>query len=604
MGSSGTIYLSVASFLYILVILIVYLFKERVNTSETRLFTRLLIVSFVSLVAELYITIIPINMEIPLFVFSLKFYLILCVLWLSYFMEYVFIITRNHEDRSLINYKQKYKKVYTIFWIIVLLFTFVIFLLPINFYNENGMKYSYGLGVDLVFTLSGIYTIVMLFYVIKNIKKIKNSGYMPIIFLIILMGIVGIIQKTNPSLLLANTCFALITSLMYHTIENPDTKMVDELVKNREIIERNGEEKSLFLFKMTQELKQPIEQISKNIKKYNSSSTSKDETEKIFDNIEMNNNKLKYMITDVLGITSFDNRNIKIMNSSYNLKFLLKEIEKRVKDKIPNNIDFKLDYSVDLPDDLYGDSIKLKQVLMTIINNSIEHTLNGYIHIDVSSITKYDLCRIVITVKDSGSGIELAKVNKILESQKELSEKDYDKLTELDVDLKVAAKIIKLLNGTFYIKSEINNGTEVIITIDQQIVEEKNSNKKIIDNYIYSRTKKRKVLIVNDSDKEIKVIKKIVSGLGYEAYSSIHGLDCIDRIKHNETFDYILIDDEMEIMNGIKLVEEMKKLNVEGKKLVLLNKDKIFIGHHYIKEGFDEFIDKSKIEEELKNKLI
>jgi len=604
MGSSGTIYLSVASFLYILVILIVYLFKERVNTSETRLFTRLLVVSFVSLVAELYITIIPINMEIPLFVFSLKFYLILCILWLSYFMEYVFIITRNHEDRSLINYKQKYKKVYTIFWIIVSLLTFVIFLLPINFYNEKGMKYSYGLGVDLVFALSGIYTIVMLFYVIKNIKKIKNSGYMPIIFLIILMGIVGIVQKTNPSLLLANTCFALITSLMYHTIENPDTKMVDELVKNREIIERTGEEKSLFLFKMTQELKQPIEQISKNIKKYNSSSTSKDETEKIFDNIEMNNNKLKYMITDVLGITSFDNRNIKIMNSSYNLKFLLKEIEKRVKDKIPNNIDFKLDYSVDLPDDLYGDSIKLKQVLMTIINNSIENTLNGFIHVDVSSITKYDLCRIVILVKDSGSGIELAKVNKILESQNELSEKDYDKLTELDVDLKVAAKIIKLLNGTFYIKSEIGNGTEVIITIDQQIVQEKNSNKKIIDNYIYSRTKKRKVLIVNDSDKEIKIIKKIVSGLGYETYTSVHGLDCIDRIKHNEAFDYILIDDEMEIMNGIKLIEEMKKLNVEGKKLVLLNKDKIFIGHHYIKEGFDEFIDKSKLEEEIKNKLI
>jgi len=604
MGSSGTIYLSVASFLYILVILIVYLFKERVNTSETRLFTRLLVVSFVSLVAELYITIIPINMEIPLFVFSLKFYLILCILWLSYFMEYVFIITRNHEDRSLINYKQKYKKVYTIFWIIVSLLTFVIFFLPINFYNENGMKYSYGLGVDLVFALSGIYTIIMLFYVIKNIKKIKNSGYMPIIFLIILMGIVGIVQKTNPSLLLANTCFALITSLMYHTIENPDTKMVDELVKNREIIERTGEEKSLFLFKMTQELKQPIEQISKNIKKYNSSSTSKDETEKIFDNIEMNNNKLKYMITDVLGITSFDNRNIKIMNSSYNLKFLLKEIEKRVKDKIPNNIDFKLDYSVDLPDDLYGDSIKLKQVLMTIINNSIENTLNGFIHVDVSSITKYDLCRIVILVKDSGSGIELAKVNKILESQNELSEKDYDKLTELDVDLKVAAKIIKLLNGTFYIKSEIGNGTEVIITIDQQIVQEKNSNKKIIDNYIYSRTKKRKVLIVNDSDKEIKIIKKIVSRLGYETYTSVHGLDCIDRIKHNEAFDYILIDDEMEIMNGIKLIEEMKKLNVEGKKLVLLNKDKIFIGHHYIKEGFDEFIDKSKLEEEIKNKLI
>ena len=208
---SSTIFLSVASFFYIFIIIVTYFFKERMNTSETRIYTRLLIVSFISLISELYITMIPINMDIPLFVFSLKLYLVLCILWLSYFMEYVFIITRNDIDKSIIDYKKNYKRLYKIYWIIFLIISLIVILLPIKFYNESGMKYSYGPSVNVVFGLTAIYTLIMIFYVIKNLKKIKNKGYFPIIFLIIFMAIVGIVQKINPGLLLANTCFALIS---------------------------------------------------------------------------------------------------------------------------------------------------------------------------------------------------------------------------------------------------------------------------------------------------------------------------------------------------------------------------------------------------------
>lgn len=600
---SSTIFLSAASLCYIFMLIIVYFSKERVNTSETRIFARLLIISIISLVSELYITIIPINMDIPLFVFSLKLYLILCILWLSHFMEYVFIITRNDNERSTINYKQSYKKIYRIFWGIIGLIMLGVSFLPIYFFNENGMKYSYGPSVDVVFALSGIYTLIMAFYVLKNIKKLKNKGYLPILFLVVLMAIVGIVQKINPALLLANTCFALITSLMYHTIENPDIKMVDELIKNRKIIERTSEEKSLFLFKMSQELKQPIQCINEEIDTYKNSKLSKEENDNLINNIYLNNRKINYLINDVLGITNYDNKNIKVIENTYDIGSLLKEIEKRINAVNKNNIDLKFDYSCNVPNEIYGDSIKLKQVLMSVLLNSIENTTTGFIHVELSSITKYDVCRIVISIKDSGCGIELSTINKILSDDKTLTEKEYDKLNSLDVDLSVASKILKMLNGTMYIQSELNKGTEVIITLDQKIKQNTNKqNISTIDNYIKSRQFKKTILIVNDDDKEVKKMKQILENEGYEVNISFHGNDCIERIKNEEKYDLILIDDEMKTMNGLKTINSLKELDNHSKKMILLEKDKIFIGHHYIEEGFDNFIDKNNFLEELEKK--
>ena len=190
---SSTIFLSIASLLYIIMLMIVFFTKDKVKTSENKLFPKLLIVSFMSLISELYITLMPKNMDFAPFVVSMKLFLVLCVLWLSYFMEYVFIITRNNEKRAIIDYKKDYKKVYIPFWIITIIIMTVIMILPINFYDQGNIKYSYGTSVNIVFALSGIYTTIMAMYILKNIKNLKNRGYMPICFLVFLLIITAIV---------------------------------------------------------------------------------------------------------------------------------------------------------------------------------------------------------------------------------------------------------------------------------------------------------------------------------------------------------------------------------------------------------------------------
>ena len=107
---SGTVFMSLASLFFIIIIMISYFSKERNNNSETKIFTKLLIISFCSLLSELYIVILPKNMDFFPFVFALKLLLIFCLLWITYFMEYVFIITRNNEDKVLIEVTSKHIK--------------------------------------------------------------------------------------------------------------------------------------------------------------------------------------------------------------------------------------------------------------------------------------------------------------------------------------------------------------------------------------------------------------------------------------------------------------------------------------------------------------
>ena len=370
-----------------------------------------------------------------------------------------------------------------------------------------------------------------------------------------------------------------------------------ELIENRKIIERSSEEKSAFLFKISQGIREPVHNIDREIEKYKNGSKTKKDTNIIINNIHNNNRKIDYLINDVLGITSFDRSNIKKSESTYNIYSLLEDIKRRGKTYIEGKIDYNFSVVDNIPTELYGDKIKIKQVLMSVIINAIKNTKEGYVHVDVSSFTKYDVCRLVITVEDSGCGMDIVKINNILEQDLEITEKEYLKIQRLDVDLPLSYKIIKSLGGTMYIKSDINKGTELIITLDQYIANHLNNK-----NSEYLLNIKR-VLIVDDKDSEIRKIKTSLEHKGYDVSVSMYGDDCIEKISNKEYYDIILINDEMSIMNGIEIVEKLNELNNKSKKIVLLNEDKLFIADHYLEDGFDDFIDKTNLLEELNNKL-
>lgn len=589
--------LPIIGLLIIITLMILFYSKKHVINAETKIYSKMIILSlFFVLIGLITFVVAKITNDFTLIAVLQKIYMSILVLLNYYSIDYCLMLFRKQEELNAIRWPLIVSTVLSIV---------LVFILPLNviFYDNvlDGDGLSYNVAITYCVICFAFFIVLAIYLLLKkqNIKKI-----LPFIILVILYIIGFILRSTYHELIFEGFFYSYILLIMYFTIENPDVKMVDELINNRKIIERTSEEKSIFLFKMSQELKEPVRNINKEVETYKNSKLNKSQIDRVIDTIDDNNRKIGYLITDVLGIDSNDNKNIKILENTYNIYSLINEIEIRTKKLLNKEIDFRFSCTDNIPKELYGDSIKLKQVLMSVIINAIENTDTGYIHVDIDYLTKYDVCRLVISIKDSGKGIDLLTINEIMEQDIEVSDKEYLKLDELDVDLKIAYKVIKLLNGTMYIKSDIGKGTEVIITLNQYIKEdEKSKDNNLIESYIKSRTNTNKVLVINDNVKELKLIRTKLENIGYEVYTSLYGEEVLERIKYNERFDLILIDDDMKLMSGISLLRKLNNLKNKSKKIVLLEKEKVSIGHHYIEDGFDDYIDKSRLQEEINNKI-
>ena len=517
-----------------------------------------------------------------------------------YFLTLYTVVTGRKLRGVFDEQKLSIKRISLLFALIVAIILF----LPIEILETNGLLLPVGLSVNIIYTVAALCIVTMVISLIMNRKNLRNKKYIPLYLVIVFFSIIVFAQKIFPELLLINTGFSLIAFCMFFTIENPDMKLVEELIENRKIIERAGEEKSVFLFKISQGLREPVNNIDKQVDLYKAGKVKKEDLDMMIQIIDRNNQKINYLINDVLGISSFDGTNIKKLENTYNIYSLLEDVKKRGQAYIKNKLDYNFYVPKNVPKELYGDSIKLKQVLLSVLINAIKNTSDGFVSLEVNSFTKYDTCRIVITVEDSGSGIDIVTINDIMDQDLELTEKDHIKMEKLDVDLPLAYKIIKSLGGAMHIKSGEIKGTEVTITLDQHIVmnEEIMLNSKV-DSYIKTRKNTKKVLIVNDDEEEIRKMKHALERKNYDVVISMFGQDAIDRVRNKEKYDIILIDDEMPLMNGINVVEEINKVKNKSKEIVLLNPDKLFIAKHYLNDGFDDYIDKSQLIEEINRKF-
>ena len=594
---STGIYFLIQAMLYMFLLGIVYFNKERLNSKENKIYARLVLIAIIEVLLEIILDIVgPLYVELSnISYFVARVYCLFLLIWITELFMYIVTVAFKMKDKE-----NKLPGIRRLFVVITLVAGTLIFTLPIHFFYDNEIAYTYGATINIVYYFSFMYSILGICCLVWNFNNIKDKRFFPLFMFLIIGGVCGYIQMKNPGLLLATSVHAFITFLMYFTIENPDMKMVEELVENRKIIERSSEEKSIFLFKMSQGIKEPSKNIEKEITRYEEGKNTKEKVDNIIQNIEKENGKINYLVNDVMGLTSFDGSKIKKVEGSYNIYSLLEDIKVRAKGYKKNDIDYTFTTVENIPKELIGDRVAIKQVLMSLIINAFNNTSKGYVHVDVNSITKYDVCRLVITIEDSGSGIEINKINEILNQEEELTNEEYLKLDKIDIDLPLSYKIIKSLGGTMYIRSEVGKGTSITITLDQYIIEDEDEKRsKRIEEYIKDKNSLGKILLVDDNEKEISKIKKYLNKKGYDVSLVMYGEEVIKRIKDKEKYDYIIIDDELETMSGISLLKELNKEKDNSKKIVILDKDKLFISDHYIEDGFNNYIDRENLIKEL-----
>lgn len=592
--------------LFCLLVGTVYFSKSKLKNTENKLYSRLVVITIIGLVIELMCFYFVDHKDVSgayglLNEIINRVFLVYLLLWEFSFTEYMFFISFESRLKFKDGLKKNKKKIKRLLMVVYLIMGMAIINLPIYYFNDGNYIYSYGLATNVLLLMGGIFIIIDIFSVCSNIKHITNKKYYPLFMLIIMMVFVFVVRQVNPGITIINSAFAFVTVLMYFTIENPDLKMVNELLRNKELTQRGMEDKSRFLFETSQEIKVPVSNIIGITKGYDNLDNDIDKKYAVR-MIESNANNILFRLNNVLDVSSMDASKIKIINESYNTTIFFNNIEHIAKNKISDkSIKLTFNVSSNVPDRLNGDEVRLKQILMSVIFNCIENTKSGFVNVSIDGIVRYDVARLIIKIEDSGIGMSIEKINTILDDNRELTLEETNKLNKLDMDLMATIKSIKLLGGSFNIKSEENKGSIFTIVIDQKCELEKKSDiTKNIEKYSSDVFGKKRVLVIDDDKEELFKIINIISKYNVDINTSMIGKDCLDRINAGEFYNLIIIDDELKDTSALEILNKLSEIKkFKTPTIVMLTKDKEHFKKHYIEDGFKDFLLKQNLTDEI-----
>ena len=597
-----TLILPIVSLLLSILLIIVYYSKKRIKNEETNVYSKMLIINLLYSIFAIVIYLYSKGEVANVLIIGMlqKLYMILMLLLILCMVIYNFKIL-------YINNKTKTKDKFILFSVFLAIICGVLILvLPLKVINKKEIIDAEGLSYDVLILASIIYLIIIFItsfiIFIKNRKNLKKD--IPFISLIILYILGFVLRSYCPFVIFETFLFTFMLLIMYFTIENPDLKMVNELLRNKELVEKQMEDKSRFLFEVTEDIKEPAKNIlmlSDNFYKLNEK--DKKDAIKIIRN---NANGVLFKINNVLDISTMDASKIKIFNNEYNVYTLFEVVEGIAENLNKNeNVALKFDINSNIPTILYGDDVRLKQILISVLTNSINNTKTGFINVSLSAIVRYDVARLIINIEDSGCGMSIDKVNTILDDNRELSNEEVAKLDKLDMDLVATIKSIKLLGGSFNIKSEENKGSTFTIIIDQKCdIKEKTDVMKDIEKYSSDVFGRKRVLVVDDDKEELFEISDTLSKYNVDINTTMSGKDCIYKIKSGEIYNLIIIDDELKNETALGTLEELKKnKKFNSKVIVMLGIGKKHLRNHYIEDGFTDVILKENLTDELKEKI-
>ena len=578
------IYFLIEAIVYSMLLMTVYFRKKVFKSKENKVYSILVVVSFFELIVEFILDFVgPMYKEIPnVSYFVARLFSFGVELWITILLCYVLFVCLS------IKKKERYIPVVrNIAIVLMIIFTTLNFILPLNFKYDGYIAYTYGPSVNIIYLSAFVYSFIGIIALIRNIKNIKDKRFFPILIFLIVGGIASYIQYMNPGLLLATPIHAFITFLMYFTIENPDVKMIEEYHKAKEISDNANEDKTMFLYNMTNDIRLITKDINYNtdaaINEMSNKKVDKDLVNDYLRAIKENTARFTTMTNEILDVDSIDSASIKVYDDKYNIKLLLKKIVTLYSDECSRKgLTFRSDIASDLPEYLYGDNLGLKNVLISILDNSIKYTKEGYIEFNVNTIIKNNIARLIITIEDSGVGISPDEMDSIFYKRKE----EIDG-SNMKSNLFTARKLITLMGGTIIPSSNYGNGTTMKIVLDQKIVEEANEKYNKYESFY----DEKKILLVDDNISTEKIISKLLRDTNIKLDYVSLGKEALDKIRGKEKYDLILLDEVMDPLDGVTVMKKFKDIRNFKTNVILLTRNNEYeYNEEYLKYGFSGFL--------------
>ena len=594
------IMLSFAQLIYTFLLSIVFFSKERINKKENNIYSYLLIETVVLLSFGIILYFMMKSSSYTMKMIMNKLYLFFNLLWTYLFTLY--ILSTLYSEK-LFNSKSS-----TIRNILIGFFQFIlIMVLPLNFtINDNGAMFAYGISAIVTYFLSFIYVIILIYVLLSKIKFAKQSKYIPLYLFFVLGTFCTIIQAINPTLFLVVPLEALLTAVMYFTIENPDAKMIEQLNKARDEAVKANQAKTDFLSSMSHEIRTPLNAICGFSNSLLESDGVSDDAKGDVKNIIMASDTLLELVNGILDISKIEANKLEIIDSVYSFKKMYEELILLTKARIGEKpIDFRYNYDESIPEYLYGDGVRVKQIIINLLTNSAKYTKDGYIDFRINSIQKNNIIRLIISVEDSGIGIKKESIDKLFTKFERLGVEKQTTTEGTGLGLAITKKLVEMMGGKIVVQSIYGKGSIFTISLDQRILTNEELTKVMKEKETEEKTDEiidatgKSILVVDDNMLNLKVAERLLKAYKCNITLVSSGSECLDKVSNNK-YDLILLDDMMPRMSGTETLQKLKEIETFNTPVVALTANAITgMKEEYINRGFNDYLSKPIIKEDL-----
>ena len=391
--------------------------------------------------------------------------------------------------------------------------------------------------------------------------------------------------QNNPAILI------MINDITEHV------ELQNNLKKAKESAQQSDELKTAFLANMSHEIRTPMNAIVGFSQLLNEEDISDDDKKQFIQLINSRSQDLLVLINDIVDISKVEAGLLKIVPKECSLDKILLEINHSFSSNrkiIDGNIDFKLTRVLNKQKSkVITDEVRIKQVLINLINNAIKYTSEGYINLGFT-LEEYDSQQFVqFFVEDTGIGLSKEDQEIVFKRFRQVEDKSTKLVEGTGLGLSISDSLVHLLGGDIWVESESGKGSTFFFTIPYKQVAQELPLIPIIprEEEIKPKEKIKTILIVDDEITNCLLLQHMLKKQAKILFA-YNGNEAIDSCNENSEIDLVLMDIRMPECSGI---EAFKKIRSNRKNLPVIAQTSYALtgeSEEIISQGFDDYISK------------